>query len=125
MLLRSQPMECLGGRCPFEVVTGLKPRMPASMASGFPVEARDVNAYVKDLTQHLARVYDTVQRIKKEIAERDEVGAEGRLGYELNPGDPVLVKRTGDRQGPTRFRERGRTRGSSSSNEKLVRQLSK
>ena len=76
------------------------------MPSGFPVESRDVNSYVKDLTQHLARVYDTVHRIKKETAERDEVSAEGRVGYELNPGDPVLVKRTGDRQGPTRFRER-------------------
>ena len=54
----------------------------------------------------MARAYDTVQQVKKETAEKDEFGAEGRIGYELHPGDPVLVKHPGDRNGPARFRAR-------------------
>ena len=47
MLLRSAPMGCLGGRSPYEVVTGLKPRMPRCVSAGAPVEARGVDDYVR------------------------------------------------------------------------------
>ena len=106
MLLRAQPMECLGGRSPYEVVTGLKPRMPASMVTGVPVEARTVNAYVEDLMEHLKGVYDTVQKVTAEAIAKDEHSLEGRIGYELEVGDAVLVKYPGNRDGPERFRQR-------------------
>ena len=98
-------MGCLGGRCPFEVVTGLKPRMPSTVSNGFPVEHRTVNDYVKGLLTHLKEVHATVQRVAQDAIERDERTLEGSVSRELHVGDPVLVRRepTVERKGPTRF----------------------
>ena len=38
MILRCVPMACLGGRSPYEVVTGLRPKMPAAMLTRLPVD---------------------------------------------------------------------------------------
>ena len=46
MALRAAPMKCLGGRSPYEVVTGLRPRMPHVLKTGLPVESRTVDEYV-------------------------------------------------------------------------------
>ena len=108
MILRSAPMACLGGRSPYEVVTGLKPRLPQTMYTGIPVEERGVNEYVKDLITHLNEVHSSVQRTTLQAIERDESTLAGRINSELFVGDPVLVKReaTVRREGPTRFRTR-------------------
>ena len=107
-LLRSSPMECLGGRSPMEVVTGLRPRVPVAMTAGLPVSMRNVDDYVKDLVEHLKGVHQSVQRVKLESLEREEKKLEGRLSAELQVGDAVLVRRepTVERKGPTRFQER-------------------
>ena len=54
-ILRSSPMECLEGRSPMEVVTGLRPRVPAAMTAGLPVSMRSIDAYVQDLDDALER----------------------------------------------------------------------
>ena len=91
-----------------EVVTGLRPRVPAAMTTGLPVSMRNVDDYVKDLVEHLKGVHQSVKRVKLESIEREEKKLEGRLSAELQVGDPVLVRRepTVERAGPTRFQER-------------------
>ena len=108
LILRSAPMKCLGGRSPYEVVTGLKPRMPDALRRGLPVEAVGVDQYVKDLLNHLRDVYAGVERQALEDAEEAAAEAAGRVNAELELGDSVLVRRepTAARQGPTRFQER-------------------
>ena len=60
-ILRSSPMGCLGGRSPLEVVTGLKPRVPAVISAGLPVTMRGIDQYVKDLLTHLKDVHQTAR----------------------------------------------------------------
>ena len=60
LLLRCAPMACPGGRSPYEVVTGLKPRFPRAIMGALPVEARTVDAYVITLVEHLREVYSSV-----------------------------------------------------------------
>ena len=107
-MLRCAPMACLGGRSPFEVVTGLKPRFPRAILGAVPVEARSVDVYVKDLMEHLKDVHSSVQRTTLEAIEKDEATMSGHISQELEVGDPVLVRRepTAKREGPTRFQPR-------------------
>ena len=108
MILRSAPMACLGGRSPYEVVTGLKPRFPQSLRSGIPVALETVDKYVADLVEHLKEVHASVQRVALQSVEREEESLGGKLSAELEVGDPVLLRRpkTVEREGPTRFQER-------------------
>jgi hypothetical protein len=108
LMLRCAPMAALGGRSPYEVVTGLKPRFPRTLLGSVPVEERTVDAYVKDLLEHLQEVHASVQRTTLETIQRDEASMAGHLSAELEVGDPVLVRReaTAERAGPTRFQSR-------------------
>ena len=101
-------MACLGGRSPYEVVTGLKPRLPRTALGALPVEMRTVNSYVTDLMTHLREVHATVQRVALEEIEKTETTLGGHISAELEVGDPVLVRReaTVRREGPTRFQSR-------------------
>ena len=51
-ILRMVPLASLGGRSPYEVVTGLKPRMPAALTPGHPVQYLEINEYVGRLQQY-------------------------------------------------------------------------
>ena len=108
LMLRCAPMACLGGRTPYEVVTGLKPRFPRSVIGALPIEQRTVDAYVKDLLDGLREVHSSVQRSTLAAIERDEASMAGHLSSELSVGDTVLVRRepTAERKGPTRFQQR-------------------
>ena len=108
LILRSAPMACLGGRCPYEVVTGLKPRMPSTLLSGLPVQKQTTDGYVENLLNHLRDVHTSVQRHTLAAIERDEASLGGRISAEINVGDTVLVRReaTVERKGPTRFQSR-------------------
>ena len=109
LLLRSAPMACLGGRSPYEVVTGLKPRLPRSIVGAVPVEMTTVDAYVKDLMEHLREVHTSVQRTTLETIEKDEASMAGFLSRELEIGDAGPTRwsePTVDRSGPTRFQSR-------------------
>ena len=101
-------MACLGGKCPLKVVTGLKPRYPATLTAGLPVTMRDVNSYVKDLAEHVKTTQSIVRAAALAQMERDAKAMGGRLSCELEVGDAVLVKRepTARREGPTRFQDR-------------------
>ena len=108
LMLRCAPMACLGGRSPYEVVTGLKPRFPRSAIGAMPVEERTVDAYVRDLIESLKEVHSSVQRTTLEAVERDEASMAGHLSSELSVGDTVLVRREGttDRKAENRFAAR-------------------
>ena len=43
--LRILPLKALGGRCPYEVVTGIRPKLPAAMVATFPVQEASVDEY--------------------------------------------------------------------------------
>ena len=108
VLLRASPMKCLGGRSPYEVVTGLKPRMPDALRRGIPAEELGVDEYVRELVNHLKDVHASVERQALKNAEDAAVEAQGRLNSELFVGDTVLVRReaTSTRHGATRFQEK-------------------
>jgi len=108
LMLRCAPMACLGGRSPYEVVTGLKPRFPRSIIGAIPVEEQTIAKYVKDLVESLKEVHSSVQRATLASIERDESTMAGHLSSELTVGDAVLVRReaTAERKGPTRFQSR-------------------
>ena len=106
LLLRTSPMAALGGRSPYEVVTGLKPRMPRSMTGAFPVAELTTEDYVKELLASHQHVRDILQKEALAEIEKDETTMGGRLKQELEVGDPVLVKREKDYEhvaAPTRF----------------------
>ena len=48
-ILRCSPMADLGNRCPYEVVTGLKPKMPSAMVAEWDREFLPVTDYVVQL----------------------------------------------------------------------------
>ena len=48
-ILRCSPMADLGNRCPYEVVTGLKPKMPVAMAAESGREFLPVTEYMVQL----------------------------------------------------------------------------
>ena len=59
-ILRMVPLASLGGRSPYDVVTGMKPRMPAALTPGHPVQYLDVNEYVgrcNSISRKLTRRY--------------------------------------------------------------------
>ncbi len=60
-LLRASPMEVLGGRSPYEVVTGLKPRLPMAHLGDLKVTEVGIADYTKALTEHLTETYAAVQ----------------------------------------------------------------
>ena len=102
--LRAQSMSCLGGRCPFEVVMGIKPKLPQTLLASLPVESVSVDDYVKSLMTYLVWTHDEVHRQAKELAQETE-GQQRGVGEPYRVGDTVLRRRPRDDQpkGQTRF----------------------
>ena len=48
-ILRIIPLKALGGRSPFEVVTGLRPKLPAALDPAMPVEHLELDGYMERL----------------------------------------------------------------------------
>ena len=90
--LRGSEMAVLGGRSPFEVVTGMKPTMPATLKAQLPVGGIGVDDYVRGLVECLQETYTSVQEAQKEIQERREKQAPGRMSAQLRIGDIVLLR---------------------------------
>ena len=107
-ILRTSPMAVLGGKSPYEVVTGLVPKMPIAALATQPVKSLDVGEYVKKLREYMVSTYKTVMQVQSETLEADEGKQVGHLSQELWPGDTVLVKRetSAKREGPARFQSR-------------------
>ena len=82
LLLRTSPMSALGGRSPYEVVTGLKPRMPRSMTGAIPVAEVSTETYVKKLLETQKHVREVLQKEALAEIEKDETTMGGRLKQE-------------------------------------------
>ena len=107
-ILRIVPLKALGGRSPYEVVTGLKPRLPRSLDVTQVIESVDINEYVARLTQYFRDTYRDVEGIQKEQVEKRETTLDGYLSSELHVGDVVAIRREASarRDGPLRFQQR-------------------
>ena len=57
--MRAMPMEALPNRCPTEVVMGLTPKLPQTLAGDIPAERMGVENYVVQLAEELARCTTT------------------------------------------------------------------
>ena len=92
-ILRILPMRVLGGRSPYEVVTGLKPKLPTALVAKFPVQEVSVDEYAAGLVEHLREAYQRVQALMQDVANAHEEAAPGKLSRELKIGDLVLRRR--------------------------------
>ena len=88
--LRAMNMAVLGGRSPIEVVMGIKPRLPQTIAAGLPVRDVGIDAYVRELIVSLNRTWQSVRDHGREIAQLREGTAHAGRGEELRVGDFVL-----------------------------------
>ena len=78
--------ECILRRSPmalYEVVTGLKPKMPAAMVSEHDRECLPVTDYVVQLQRFMRDTYRAVQRLQVATHERVEGTSGGHLSHEL------------------------------------------
>ena len=107
-ILRTSPMKDLEWRTPYEVVTGMKPKLPVAMVTEGPREFLPVGTYVEQLRSYMTDTYSAIDRIKTESLEKHEGETDGRRSAVLEVGDAVLVKREASekRAGPTRFQPR-------------------
>ena len=101
-------MKELEWRTPYEVVTGIKPKLPVAMVTEGPREFLPVGTYMEKLRSYLSDTYSAICRLKTEALEQDEGAADGKRSAVLEVGDAVLVKREASekRVGPTRFQPR-------------------
>ena len=101
-------MKVLGGRSPYEVVYGIKPKLPAALDPSQTVENISVGEYVERLGKYFTESYADILRLQPEYAEANQEEAPGNLSAELQLGELVLVRRepTVRREGPLRFQSR-------------------
>ena len=112
-ILRTTPLESLGGRSSYQVVTGLIPRLPRIMScSSGVVFSIGSSEYVDKLMKYLKETYDSVKECQKSMKDKKDIAAqeEGTLGMELQVGDAVMLKLdpTVRRAGASRFQPRAR-----------------
>jgi hypothetical protein len=88
--LRILPLKALGGRSPYEVVTGIRPKLPAAMVATFPVQEASVDEYGEMLIGYLRTTYARVKALMQDAAESAEQTVGGSLARELQVGDLVL-----------------------------------
>ena len=107
-ILRLMPLKALGGRCPYEVVTGLKPRMPAALDVGNAVELVNIDDYMARLFEYFRVTHKEVRAVQERAVEEREERVAGHLSHELEVGDVVLIRRDpmSRREGPVRFQPR-------------------
>ena len=107
-ILRTSPMPVLGGRSPYEVVTGLRPTWPSMLDARHNVREITVDEYSRSLIEHFRTTYAEVERVQEAMVESRDKNLKGRLSAELRVGDVVLVKRVRDERqpGPVRFHDK-------------------
>ena len=104
-ILRMVPLKALGGRCAYEIVTGMKPKLPRALDPGLVVQHMNLSEYTEKIRTHFKDVYRDVERAQATAAEAAADEAPGHLSSELEVGDLTLVRRepTVKREGPLRF----------------------
>ena len=76
-------MKVLGGRSPFEVVTGLKPRLPAALDVRSQVEFVMMDEYASRLRAYFTETYESVKRIHQAAIDEAEHEAISVLNFRL------------------------------------------
>ena len=107
-ILRTSPMQILGGRSPYEIVTGLRPTWPSMLSTRQNVREITVDEYSKNLIEHFRTTYAEVERVQEAMVESRDKNLKGRLTAEIHVGDAVLVKRVRNEKqpGPVRFHDK-------------------
>ena len=90
--MRALPQESLGGRCPMEVVMGLQPKIPTTLANGLPVQDIGVERYVVMLVDGMMAAHQEILQLAKDKAVEHEGYDEGRA-QGLVEGDTVMVRK--------------------------------
>ena len=73
-----------------EVVTGLKPKLPQTLAAGLPIRDVGVDQYVAELIDYFASTYKEVREKGLELARATEGTLKAGPGSPLSVGDLVL-----------------------------------
>ena len=111
-ILRSTPLNSLGGRSPYQVVTGLRPRLPRLVSTTGAVLSIGASEYVDNLMKYLKTTYDSVKQTQVSTREKRDIKAqdEGTVGMELQVGDAVMLRLepTTKREGSKRFQPKVR-----------------
>ena len=87
-----------GRYTPYEIITGMKPRLPLDAVLSTPsvVAKRDVDDYVSDLVEYMKSVHRCVQDEHKRIREREHDADVKRRDIDrFKIGDYVFLKRPG------------------------------
>ena len=102
------PLKALGSRSPYEVVTGLKPKLPRSLEVTHVIEHVDVEEYSRRLVEYFRETYRSVESVQREALEAKGSALDGHLSSELQVGDVVAFRREASvrREGPLRFQQR-------------------
>ena len=104
--IRMTEMKCLGGRSPYEVVYGMKPRPPMTMHAALPqVSDVSVDEYVKTLVKQMSETYTDILKAARDQAEKDEELQKGSPSRQLKVGDYVMI-RDHEPKGRSRFEQK-------------------
>ena len=93
-ILRVTPTEMLGHRSPYQIVTGLQPKLPRSLVGSGPIVAIGTGEYCEKLLTYLRDCYRSVRAQADALREEEEIQAQdlGTLGMELCVGDLVMIR---------------------------------
>ena len=93
-ILRTNAMACLGGRSPYEVVLGLKPKFPQSLSTAAgTVQFETVGGYGEKVLRYFKETWAELERLQRNLQEQAENKQLGRLSAALEEGDVVTVMR--------------------------------
>ena len=87
-------MKALGGRSPYEVVTGLKPKLPSGLDVSQPVRHASLDQYADRLQKYFTETFANVRRVQSEARDELEQKAGCYLSSELFVGDICLADAT-------------------------------
>ena len=73
-----------------EVVWGIRPRLPQTLAADLPVQDIGIDQYTKELVDALKRTWKSVQDAGREIAQKRETETASGRGAPLKAGDLAL-----------------------------------
>jgi len=91
-ILRITPLKSLGGRSPYQVVTGLLPRLSRVLLANGPLGIASASEYVERLLRYLKSCCDDIYRRQQEVREDEEAAGRfpGSISAELRVGDLVI-----------------------------------
>jgi len=111
-ILSITPLRSLEGRNPYQVITGLMPKLPRVFNIKGGRVGLNMIDYVRQLIDYCTETYKEVKRIQHNLQEESHQKQElsDRLSAEFFEGDLVMIKQppTRPRKGPHRFEPRVR-----------------